>query len=117
MVKGLEALKRFKQPHMMCDLEWNNSIKIIEKDLKRLEELEKAFVALSKNDEKVTKELSKEIEKNRVLEIIFEAPYIVDLLFRKGELGKEASERYMWGTISDKDVERVKEFFADGKRD
>lgn len=77
----------------------------------------KAFDTLSKENEKVMKELSKEIEKNRVLKIIFEAPYIIDLLFRKGELGKEASERYMWGTISDKDVEKVKEFFADGKRD
>lgn len=79
--------------------------------------LQEAFDTLSKENEKVMKELSKEIEKNRVLEIIFEAPYIIDLLFRKGELGKEASERYMWGTISDEDVERVKEFFADGKRD
>ena len=79
--------------------------------------LKEAFDTLSKENEKVMKELSKEIEKNRVLEIIFEAPYIIDLLFRKGELGKEASERYMWGTIPEDDVERVKEFFADGKRD
>ena len=44
--------------------------RIVEKGLKRFEELEKAFDSLSKEEEKVMKELSKEIEKNRVLEII-----------------------------------------------
>ena len=47
---------------------------IIEKELKRLEELEKAFETLSKEEEKVMKELSKEIEKNRALEIIKKYP-------------------------------------------
>ena len=40
------------------------------KKLKRLEELERAFVSLSKDDEKAKKLLSLEIEKNRALEII-----------------------------------------------
>lgn len=43
---------------------------IIYEALKRLEELEKAFDTLSKENEKVMKELSKEIEKNRALETI-----------------------------------------------
>ena len=115
MVKGLEALERFKQPHMMCDLDWNNRVETIEKDLKRLEELEKAFDALSKEDEKTKKLLSKEIEKNWVLQIIFEAPSIIEQLFKLGQLGKEAENRYYWGTISDSRVEKVKEFFADDK--
>ena len=42
----------------------------IKKQLKRLEELEKAFHTLSKEDEKTKKLLSLEIEKNRALEII-----------------------------------------------
>lgn len=117
MVKGLEALERFKQPHMMCDLDWNNRITTIEKDLKRLEELEKAFVALSKDDEKAKKLLSLEIEKNEVLQIIYDVPSIIEQLFKLGQLGKEAEDRYYWGTITDSRVEKVKEFFADGKRD
>ena len=44
----------------------------IEKDLDRLEELEKAFDTLSKDDEKAKKLLSLEIEKNRKLQIIEE---------------------------------------------
>ncbi len=40
------------------------------KELKRLEELEKAFDSLSKDDEKAKKLLSKEIENNRAFEII-----------------------------------------------
>ena len=81
------------------------------------EELEISFNALSKENEKVMKELSKEIEKNRVLEIIFKAPFILERLFEMGKLGEDAKHRYMWGTISAEDVEKVKEFFADGKRD
>ena len=38
-----------------------------EKELKRLEELEKAFKALSKDDEKAKKELSKEIENIKII--------------------------------------------------
>lgn len=47
---------------------------VIERDnaLKRLEQLEKAFETLSKNNEKAMKELSKEIAKNRAFEIIKE---------------------------------------------
>ena len=112
MNKGLEALGRITGTQSLTMHEQDECLKTIEEELKRLEELEKAFDALSKENEKIMKELSKEIEKNRVLEIIFEAPYIVDLLFRKGELGKTASERYVWGTLSDKDVEKVKEFFC-----
>ena len=77
----------------------------------------KAFDALSKDDEKAKKELSKEIEKNRVLEIIYDAPSILQQLFELGQLGKEAAQRYMWGTITDSRVQKIKEFFADGKRD
>ena len=52
---------------------WLNLIcKTIEKDLDRLENLEKAFDALSKDDEKAKKLLSLEIEKNRKLQIIEE---------------------------------------------
>lgn len=40
------------------------------KRLKRLKELEKAFDALSKEDERTKKLLSLEIEKNRVVDII-----------------------------------------------
>lgn len=76
MSKGLEALKgikilvnKTKLTVIDCAL-LGKRYDIIEKELKRLEELEKAFVALSKDDEKAKKLLSKEIEKNRVLEII-----------------------------------------------
>ena len=120
MVKGLEALKEHivtlkSLGYTRCE-EWLNLI-LIEKELKRLEELEKAFDALSKDDEKAKKLLSKEIEKNEVLEIIYDAPSIIEQLFKLGQLGKEAEDRYYWGTITDSRVEKVKEFFADGKRD
>lgn len=52
-----------------------------------------------------------------VLQIIFEAPSIIEQLFKLGQLGKKAEDRYFWGTITDSRVEKVKEFFADGKRD
>lgn len=48
-----------------------------------------------------------------ILRIIFNAPFILETLYKKGELGKDAMNRYMWGTISSEDVEKVKEFFRD----
>lgn len=56
-------------------------------------------------------------ESLEVLQIIFEAPSILEQLFKLGQLGKKAEDRYYWGTITDSRVEKVKEFFADGKRD
>ena len=47
-----------------------NACPNVAKKLKRLEELEKAFDSLSKDDEKAKELLSLEIEKNRALEII-----------------------------------------------
>lgn len=74
MSKELEALKLIKwkledegilgKEYELCD--------IIEKALKEKEELKKAFDSLSKEEEKVMKLLSKEIEKNRALVIIKE---------------------------------------------
>lgn len=90
---------------------------IVKRELDSIGELERAFDSLSKENEKIMKELSKEIEKNRVLEIIFETPSIIEQLFKLGQLGKKAEDRYYWGTITDSRVEKVKEFFADGKRD
>lgn len=50
-----------------------------------------------------------------ILRIIFNAPFILETLYKKGELGNDATNRYMWGTISSEDVEKVKEFFRDGE--
>ena len=57
------------------------------------------------------------LNKLEVLQIIYEAPSIIEQLFKLGQLGKEAEDRYYWGTITDSRVKKVKEFFADGKRD
>lgn len=76
MSKELEALIRIEDFLNMLyetdviDDDHTHDTNIIGEALKRLEELEKAFVALSKEDEKTKKLLSKEIEKNRVLEFI-----------------------------------------------
>ena len=82
MSKGLEALELLTDSVYYALIEckdnisteskqkYLNAYNIVEEELKRLEELEKAFDTLSKDDEKAKKLLSKEIEKNRVLEII-----------------------------------------------
>ena len=46
-----------------------------------------------------------------ILRIIFNAPFIIETLFNKNQLGRSATDRYLWGTISDADVKKVKEFF------
>ena len=92
MSKGLEALKRiaYENACIRCQYYvdkqcWNKG-------------------------ECVWKDIEKELE---ILEIIVEAPFILHELFKKAELGKQAVHRYMWGTISEEEVEKVKEFFKD----
>ena len=52
-----------------------------------------------------------------ILRIIYNSPFIVERLFEMGKLGEDARHRYMWGTISAEDAKKIREFFADGKRD
>ena len=51
------------------------------------------------------------VRASELLRIIFNAPSIINQLFEMGELGKNATHRYFWGTIIDDDVKKVKEFF------
>lgn len=44
-----------------------------------------------------------------VLEILKRNPFILEVLFKKG-FGKEYDERYMWGTITDEEVNKIKEW-------
>ena len=75
----LKALKELKKRYgKNFSLNDDERCRVIETALKRLEELEKAFVSLSKEDEKTKKLLSKEIEKNRALEIIKEKKWLVE---------------------------------------
>lgn len=75
MSKELEALERIKKAHYFVDFEldakisedYKEELDIIETALKENAELKKAFDTLSKDKEKVMKELSLEIEKNREL--------------------------------------------------
>jgi len=71
LIRIEDLLNRLYETDVIND-DHTHETNIIGKALKRLEELEKAFDALSKDDEKAKKELSKEIEKNRALEIMIE---------------------------------------------
>lgn len=53
----------------------------------------------------------------KILKIIYDHPFAIEVLFHTGSLGKKAEFRYMWSTISEEEVKELKEFFADGKRD
>ena len=67
---------------------------------------------------RIEKELEEaEANKNasEILRIIFNAPYILETLMKRNELGKSASDRYLWGSITDEEVKKIKEFFSDGK--
>ena len=74
MTKELEALKRYieSSSYPGVNVYVDDYLDVIEKGLKRLEKLEKAFNRLSKEDEKAKKLLSLEIAKNRKLQIIEE---------------------------------------------
>ena len=95
-----------------------NALKIIENELKFYYQDEWNITRYPKDIAIIEKEL-KEGEANKnaseILRIIFNAPFIIETLFNKKELGKSATDRYLWGTISDEEVRKVKEFFEDGK--
>lgn len=99
-MKGLKALKAIENElKFYYQDEWNivrypKDIAIIEKELKEGEANKNA---------------------SEILRIIFNAPFIIETLFNKKELGKSATDRYLWGTISDEEVKKIKEFFSDGK--
>ncbi len=46
-------------------------------------------------------------------QIIIECPFIIDNLAELGKLPPEAKQRYLFGTITNKDVQKVEEFFKD----
>lgn len=74
MSKELTPLEALDRLRCFKTLNKDYEFDIIETALKRIPELEKAFHTLSKEDEKAKKLLSKEIERNRALEIIKREP-------------------------------------------
>ena len=46
-------------------------------------------------------------------QIIIECPFIIDNLAELGKLPPEARQRYLFGTITNRDVQKVEEFFKD----
>jgi hypothetical protein len=87
----------------------NKNKSIIEKELKRLEELEKAFDALSKDDEKSKKLLSKEIEKNRALEIIKKKSVDIKYLRYRAEFNVEKYNDNYIETLTKEECDLLKE--------
>lgn len=55
--------------------------------------------------------MSKEKEALDILKIIVDAPFILERLFELGKFNEEVKHRYVWGTITDEQVEKVKNWF------
>lgn len=85
LIRLEDTLDSLEQVDVINNLTYTHDINIIYEELTRLEELEKAFVALSKEDEKTKKLLSLEIEKNRELQIIKEKINEMVSLIQKSE--------------------------------
>ena len=105
MSKGLEALKRISHAPVFMDK--TNAIV----QLRNVADYSDDLCAIEKN----LKEGEANKNASKILRIIFNAPFIIETLFNKKELGKSATDRYLWGTISEEEVRKVKEFFSDGK--
>lgn len=65
----------------------------------------------------VEKHLGDGIYAIKILKIIYDHPFAIEVLFHTGSLGRQAETRYMWSTISEEEAKELKEFFADGERD
>lgn len=51
-----------------------------------------------------------------VLKVIYNSPFIIDNLVELGKLPPEAKKRYLFGTITNAEVEKVEEFFKNGEK-
>lgn len=51
-----------------------------------------------------------------VAEIILNSPFVIDNLAELGKLPPEAKKRYLFGTITNSEVEKVEEFFKNGEK-
>ena len=87
MVKGLEALERLRNT-LLAEGYWQDILQ----DVSIIE---------------------KDLE---VLSVIYNSPFIIDNLAELGKLPPEAKKRYLFGTITNADVEKVEEFFKDGEK-
>lgn len=88
MVKGLEALKNVKL--VLKTLRHNHCEEWVD------------FITIEKDLE--------------VLSVIYNSPFIIDSLAELGKLPPEAKKRYLFGTITNAEVEKVEEFFKNGEK-
>ena len=87
---------------------------MVSKERQALQRLRGFNIVECENDQNVNEDLNILegcVNASEILRIIFNAPFILEQLFNLGKLGDDATHRYMWGTISAEDVEKVKEFF------
>lgn len=59
--------------------------------------------------------VKRELEKAEIADIIYNSPFIVDSLAELGKLPPEAKRRYLFGTITNREVQKVEEFFKNGE--
>ena len=78
--------------------------------LEALEELKEQFKLLGIKSNPYLKIIEKDLE---VLSVIYNSPFIIDNLAELGKLPPEAKRRYLFGTITNRDVQKVEEFFKD----
>lgn len=120
MSKGLETYKYLinlifeAEEPITLNRAFHNEMEIIGEELKRLEELEKAFVVLSKDDEKAKKLLSKEIEKNRAFEIIKQKQVNVKCIMNGWGLGKYNSYK-SHEKLTEEEYDLLKEVLCEQK--
>ncbi len=79
------------------------------KGLEVLEELKKGYDGHLRGRFEI---IEKELE---ILEIIYNSPFIIDNLAELGKLPPEAKQRYLFGTITNRDVQKVEDFFKDAE--
>ena len=81
--------------------------------VKGLEAFERIIETFYDKESEDIQIVRKELE---VLSVIYNSPFIIDNLAELGKLPPEAKKRYLFGTITNADVEKVEEFFKDGEK-
>ena len=83
------------------------------KGLDALKRLENGYAITRQERLALCKVIEKDLE---VLSVICNSPFIIYNLAELGKLPPEAKKRYLFGTITNADIEKVEEFFKNGEK-
>lgn len=120
MIDGLNLINELREKYgsdLWTEVRLNN----LEKEIKKYEDIKSTYEELKSDIDGIVgwsnmlnyyRDLCSKLEKEtEVLHILKECPFILEKLFDNYELTEKETDKYFFGTITDEQVAKVKEYF------